>query len=488
MDIQRYEPVIGLEIHAELKTRSKMFCGCSADHVSTLHPNTLICPVCIALPGAMPSLNRMAMDSAILVGLALNCQINPVNSFARKNYFYPDLPKGYQISQYDQPVASNGWLDLFPDHPEQMMKIGIRRVHLEEDTAKLLHTNDGTLIDFNRAGVPLLEIVTEPEFHSVEAVVEFATKLRTILRYLEVNSGDMEKGILRFEANVSLRPAGSLLFNTRTEIKNLNSFRALSRSIQSEMIRQAQIYDKGSQVIQETLGWDEAREKVYSQRGKEEANDYRYFPEPDIPPITVEKAWVDKIAKRLPELQDARVARFVKDHGLIYKDAWSLCQEKAMADYFEKTAALTKVPAKVVFNWISGEFTRNLNERNIPFEKIPVSAQNMAQLLDLNSAKVINDYASKEVLAEMFSTNQRPQDIIKARGISQISDESELEGIVQRIISENPKELGLYQNGKTTLFAWFMGQVSKATKGQSNPQIVRVILSRHLDEDKTQES
>lgn len=482
MDRDRYEPVIGLEIHAELKTRTKMFCGCSADHVSTTQANTLVCPVCVALPGAMPALNKEAMNSAILVGLALNCEINPVNSFARKNYFYPDLPKGYQISQYDQPVASHGWQEIFVNDPDRRVRIGIRRVHLEEDTAKLTHAKDGTLVDFNRAGVPLLEIVTDPEMHSVDSVVELATKLRTILRYLNVNSGDMEKGILRFEANVSLRLAGSSQLNTRTEIKNLNSFRALARSIQVEILRQTEIYSSGGQVLQETLGWDEAKDTVYSQRGKEEAHDYRYFPEPDIPPITVGKGWVDEIHQHLPELPDARVARFVNEFGLTYKDAWSLCQEKAMADYFEKATTLTKVPPKVIYNWVSGEFTKNMNEMNIPADKIPVSPEHLATLLEQNSQKMINDYATKEVLAEMFATNGDPREIIKAKGLNQISDEGELKGIVQKVIEENPKEVALYRNGKTTLFAWFMGQVSKATNGNANPQIVRVILSRHLDQ------
>ena len=299
MNTIKYEPIIGLEIHAELKTKTKMFCGCSADHSSLLEPNTLICPVCTGLPGAMPVLNKKAVEQSILVGLALNCTINEVNIFARKNYFYPDLPKGYQISQYDHPVASDGWLDILDENEGTRQRVRIRRAHLEEDTAKLMHKGNFALIDFNRAGVPLLEIVSEPDMHSVQAILSYANKIRAILRYLGVNSGDMEKGVLRFEANISVRPLGSQELNTRTEIKNLNSFRSLTQASSYEINRQIDLYNNGLDVNLETLGWDEVKGETYSQRGKEEAHDYRYFPEPDIPPILVDRSWVQTIYGRV---------------------------------------------------------------------------------------------------------------------------------------------------------------------------------------------
>ena len=292
----QYEPVIGLEIHGELLTNSKMFCSCSADYGSAPEPNTFICPVCTGLPGALPALNKKAIEQATLVGLALNCSINEFNTFARKNYFYPDLPKGYQISQYELPIASKGFLDIL-DNTENLQRVTIRRVHIEEDTAKLTHEKNYALVDFNRAGVPLLEIVSEPDMHTVEAALSYATKVRAILRYLGVNSGDMEKGVLRFEANISVRPSGSSELRTRTEIKNLNSFRALTRASAYEIERQIKVYENGGEVVQETLGWDEAHGVTVSQRGKEDAHDYRYFPEPDLPPLQLDRAWIDLIKR-----------------------------------------------------------------------------------------------------------------------------------------------------------------------------------------------
>jgi aspartyl-tRNA(Asn)/glutamyl-tRNA(Gln) amidotransferase subunit B len=476
----KYEPVIGLEIHAELHTLTKMFCGCNADHTSISDPNILICPVCTGLPGAMPVLNRKAVDQSILVGLALNCSINETNIFARKNYFYPDLPKGYQISQYDMPVASNGWLDILEENMDSKQRVRIRRVHLEEDTAKLTHHENYSLIDFNRAGVPLLEIVSEPDIHSVDAVLSFANKIRSILRYLDVNSGDMEKGILRFEANISVRPFGSQKLNTRTEIKNLNSFRSMAQATIYEIDRQINLYKNDETVTQETLGWDELKGITISQRGKEEAHDYRYYPEPDIPPVHLDRSWVDLISSQMPELPDAKNQRFVNQYGLSILEARSLTSEKAIADFFEKTVVLSSSPIRTIYNWLIGDFTGQINERKIDYQAIPVTPENFAQLLDLFSSKAINDFTAKEILVEIFNSNRNALDIVSEQGLNQISDADFLAGIIERILLENPEPVKQYQAGKETLFQWFMGQVSRETKGKSDPQVVQRLLKEKL--------
>ena len=476
----KYEPVIGLEIHAELQTQTKMFCGCAADHTSRSDPNSLICPVCTGLPGAMPVLNKKAVDLSILVGLALNCSINETNNFARKNYFYADLPKGYQISQYDLPVASNGWLDIFEEEMDFKQRIRIRRVHLEEDTAKLTHQDDYSLIDFNRAGVPLLEIVSEPDMISVETVLSYANQIRSCLRYLGVNSGDMEKGILRFEANISVRPDGSQELYTRTEIKNLNSFRAMAQAINYEINRQINIYKNGGTVTQETLGWDELKGKTYSQRGKEEAHDYRYFPEPDIPPVHIDRSWVEMISSQIPELPDTKNRRFIDQYDLSIQEVRSLTSEKAIADFFERTVLLSSSPVRTVYNWLVGDFTRQIRARKIDCQAIPVTPENFAQLLDLFSSKVINDFTVKEILVEMFNSNNNALDIVSEKGLLQISDTVFLAGIIERILVENPEPVKQYQAGKETLFQWFMGQVSRETKGRSDPQVVQRLLTERL--------
>jgi aspartyl-tRNA(Asn)/glutamyl-tRNA(Gln) amidotransferase subunit B len=474
-----YEPVIGLEIHAELLTKSKMFCGCSAAYAQAPAANTLICPVCTALPGAMPVVNRKAVEQAILVGLALNCTINQMNQFARKNYFYPDLPKGYQISQYDLPVASNGWLDIFEDSSPQ--RVRIRRAHLEEDTAKLAHQGSVALVDYNRAGVPLLEIVSEPDMHTVVAALAYATRIRAILRTLGVNSGDMEKGVLRFEANVSVRSAGSSELRTRTEIKNLNSFRALSRATAFEIERQTRLYESGGKVVQETLGWNDVEEVTISQRSKEEAHDYRYFPEPDLPPLEVSQEWVQEIRSRLPELPEARSKRFVAEYGLTVKDASLLNTEKSLADYFEKTVAFSKSPAKIVNNWITGEFLRYVNDQAIDLDASPVSPENLSALVDLVTSRTINDNSAKLVLKEMFETGQAPQYIVEARNLAQVSDEGMLESVVAQILKDNPKEVASYLAGKESVFQWMMGQVARLTRGKADPQVARQLLMAGLE-------
>jgi aspartyl-tRNA(Asn)/glutamyl-tRNA(Gln) amidotransferase subunit B len=473
-----YEPVIGLEIHAELMTKSKMFCGCSAAYSEAPAANTLICPVCTALPGAMPVVNQKAVEQAILVGLALNCSINPMNQFARKNYFYPDLPKGYQISQYDLPVASNGWLEILEETTPQ--RVRVRRAHLEEDTAKLYHQGRYTLVDYNRAGVPLLEIVSEPDMHSVEAVLDYATSIRTILRYLGVNSGDMEKGVLRFEANVSIRPIGSPELRTRTEIKNLNSFHALTHACAYEVQRQTGIYTACGEVVQETLGWDDSKEITLSQRGKEEAHDYRYFPEPDLPPIEISSSWVNEVKAQLPELPKARSQRFAAMFGLTMKEANLLTSEKALANYFEETVTLAKSPVRAVNNWIAGEFLRYVNDLSLDLNHLPVTPKDLAGLVDLVTEKVINDNSAKVVLKEMFQTGQAPQAIVDARNLAQVSDEGYLEGVVTKILEENKEAVSSYLAGKETVIQWLMGQVARSTQGKADPQVARQVLLKAL--------
>ncbi|MEP7133345.1 MAG: Asp-tRNA(Asn)/Glu-tRNA(Gln) amidotransferase subunit GatB [Chloroflexota bacterium] len=477
----QYEPVIGLEIHGELLTNSKMFCSCSADYGSAPEPNTNICPTCTGLPGAMPVVNKKATELAALVGLALNCSINKHNTFARKNYYYPDLPKGYQISQYELPIAEKGWMDVLADSEDQL-RVRVRRVHIEEDTAKLSHEKNYALVDFNRAGVPLLEIVSEPDIRTVEAALDYATKIRAILRYLGVNSGDMEKGVLRFEANISVRPVGSDEFRTRTEIKNLNSFRALTRASAYEIERQIKVYEAGGTVAQETLGWDDVRGVTVSQRGKEEAHDYRYFPEPDLPPLQLSDAWIDSIRTQLPELPEAKTARFITDFSLTPSEARFLTSELSLADYFESVVAKSKSPAKTIHSWIAGEFMRNLNDLSIDIANISVDPSDLAQLIDMTTDKVINNNAGKTVLAEMFKNGGKPEQIVKEKNLAQVSDEGFIKQAIEKALNDNPKELEQYFAGKETLLQWFMGQVARATKGKADPNVTKELLVKALEE------
>ncbi len=482
---REYEPVIGMEIHAELHTRSKMFCGCAVTDTTVAEPNTTICPVCTGLPGALPVVNRAAVEQAIMVGLALNCQINAFTNFARKNYFYPDLPKGYQISQYDFPIATNGWVDVV-DENGVAHHIRVRRAHMEEDTAKLFHIyepggNDYTLIDFNRCGVPLLEIVSEPDMHSVAAVHAYATKIREILRYLGVNSGDMEKGVLRFEANVSVRPRGSETLGTRTEIKNLNSFRALTLATAYEIERQIAVIEAGGEIVQETLGWDALRNVTFSQRGKEHAHDYRYFPEPDLPPLHIDRSWVDEVAATLPELPDARHARFVADYGLTPQDARILVGERAVADYFERAVkAYSGAPATVA-KWLIGELFYLMNRDNVAIEAVRVRPAALARLISLVDEGTLNQNSAKTVLGEMFATGERPEVIVETKGLTQIADDERLAAVVAQVLADNASQVAAYFAGKTTIFQWLMGQVMRATRGRAAPDVVRQLLHAALD-------
>ncbi|HEX2994269.1 MAG TPA: Asp-tRNA(Asn)/Glu-tRNA(Gln) amidotransferase subunit GatB, partial [Anaerolineales bacterium] len=430
----KYEPVIGLEVHAELLTKSKMFCGCEVVDSITAKPNRTICPTCTGQPGSLPVLNQKAVELAIRVGLALECEIHIESIFARKNYFYPDLPKGYQISQYDQPLATNGKIHIETEAGPKDVRV--RRVHLEEDTGKLSHADGHSFIDYNRSGVPLLEIVTEPDMSSAEEVKAYATKLRAILRYLGVNSGNMEKGVIRFEANVSVREAGSDVFNTRTEIKNLNSFRALTLGTEYEIKRQSEIYERGGTVDQETLGFNDATGKTYSQRGKESAHDYRYFPEPDIPPLVLEQSWIDEIRTSLPELPEAKTTRFIEQFELKPQEARLLTSEKALADYFEAVVSKAKSPAKAVSSWIAGEFMRYLNDLNIDVADIPLPAEDFAKLIDMVTEKSISGNTGKVVLGEMFKNGGKPEEIVKAKNLAQVSDEGFIQEAVAKVLND----------------------------------------------------
>jgi aspartyl-tRNA(Asn)/glutamyl-tRNA(Gln) amidotransferase subunit B len=476
----KYEPVIGLEVHAELLTKSKMFCGCEVVDSITANPNRYICPVCTGQPGALPVLNKKAVELAVRVGLALNCEIQTESIFARKNYFYPDLPKGYQISQYDQPLATDGKIQI--ETEAGIRDVRIRRVHLEEDTGKLSHADGHSFIDYNRSGVPLLEIVTEPDLRSPEDVRAYATKLHAILRYLDVNSGDMEKGVIRFEANVSVREEGSDRFNTRTEIKNLNSFRALTQGTEYEIKRQIEIYSRGGMVEQETLGFNEVTEKTYSQRGKESAHDYRYFPEPDLPPLVLEPDWIESIRTSLPELPEDRTRRFIEQYELRPQEARLLTSEKALADYFEAVVSKSKSPAKTVSSWIAGEFMRYLNDLNIAMTNIPFPAEDFARLIDMVTDKTVSGNSAKVVLGEMFKNDGKPDEIVKAKNLAQVSDEVFIQETITKILDDNPKEVQQYLAGKDTLLQWFMGQVARATKGKADPTVARELLARSLEE------
>jgi aspartyl-tRNA(Asn)/glutamyl-tRNA(Gln) amidotransferase subunit B len=473
-----YEPVIGLEVHAELQTKSKMFCACEVVDNTVAAPNVAVCPVCAGMPGTLPVVNKTAVEYAIRVALALGCQVNHTSIFARKNYFYPDLPKGYQISQYEHPLAVNGKLAIHTSYGEETVRV--RRVHLEEDTGKLTHVEGGSLIDLNRAGVPLLEIVSEPDMHSVEAAKAYAEALREILRYLEVNSGDMEKGVIRFEANVSVRPAGSQELGKRVEIKNLNSFRALERASAYEIERQSQLLAGNGAVEQETLGWDDAQERTYSQRSKEEAHDYRYFPEPDLPPLVVEPEWVKQIHSGLPELPQAKLQRFMVEYGLSGHAASRLVEERAVADYFEQAVKSQAVPAKSIANWIVGDLFAVANQAGEAVTSFRIRPEALAGLVTLVEGGEINQTTGRDVLAEMFSTGKNAPEIVAAKGLKQVSDVDFIAKIVAEALAENPKEVASYKGGKTGVLNYLFGQAMKKAQGKANPQVVKEELEKQL--------
>lgn len=483
-----FEAVIGLEVHAELATRSKMFCSCPVVDNTAAEPNVAVCPVCAGMPGVLPVVNREAVEMGMKVAAALQCTIANSSLFDRKNYFYPDLPKGYQISQFEFPLAQKGLLPI--DGPNGPGTVRVRRVHLEEDTGKLTHvTRDDenfSLVDLNRAGVPLLEIVSEPDMHTVEEVLSYVTELRAILRALGVNSGDMEKGVIRFEANISIRPAGSDVLNNRVEVKNLNSFRALERSITFEIARQAKIVNAGGTVAQETVGWDDGSNSTFSQRSKEDAHDYRYFPEPDLPPLVVEQDWIDRIIAGLPELPRARLARLQSQYGLSAYDAGLLVTESISADYFEQTAALADgISAKTVANWITGEIFAWTKTSGQAMPDLKVQPPQLAELLQLLEKKEITQNTAKAVLLEMFASGQAAGQIVKDKNLGQVSNTDQMAAVLDEILAGNPAEVQNYLSGKETVAQWFFGQAMRQVRGQFNPQLLRAELDRRLEDLKT---
>jgi aspartyl-tRNA(Asn)/glutamyl-tRNA(Gln) amidotransferase subunit B len=479
--VSQYEAVIGLEIHAELLTASKMFCGCRVVDSVEAPPNTAVCPVCLGMPGMLPVINRRAIEFALRVALALNCAIQPHNIFARKNYFYPDLPKAYQISQYELPLGRNGWLDItLPNGADK--RIRIRRVHMEEDTGKLTHLENGagSLVDYNRSGVPLLEIVTEPDIRSGEEARIYAMQVRQILRYLRVNSGDMEKGVLRVEPNISVRPYGSAAFGTRTELKNLNSFRALAEGADFEIARQVAALAGGGQVVQETRGWHDTRRETFSQRVKEEAEDYRYFAEPDLPPLHIDAAWIERVRAELPELPQAKLARYMDAYSLSEYDARVLAEDRDVAEWFETAVAAHPADPKTLANWIINDLFRLMNAHKQSIDQIKVTPQGLAALLALVEAATINNNTAKEVLDAMFASGAAPDAVVAERGLAQISDEAALDAVITAVLRENPTQVADYLAGKERLRGWFVGQIMRATRGKANPALLNELLEHRL--------
>lgn len=485
-----YETIIGLEVHVQLKTRSKMFCSCRADYADA-PPNTHVCPVCLGLPGVLPVINQQAVEYTVMTALALNCTISSSTKFDRKNYPYPDLMKGYQISQYDAPIGRQGWLTIDVDGQEK--RIGITRVHLEEDVAKLLHRTipDGegySLVDVNRSGVPLMEVVGEPDLRSPEEARQYLIKLHTILQYLGVSTANMEEGSFRCDANISIRPEGSSELLAKVEIKNMNSFRAIHRALEYEAKRQRVVAEEGRKLSQETRGWVEEKGITVMQRTKEYAHDYRYFPEPDLPPLVLSRGWVEATRAKLPELPEDRCHRFVTEYGLPLYDANLLTGSKAMADYSEaclETEECKKLPrdkgAKIVSNWLLGEFSRLLNATNSEISESKVSSQQLCQLLLLMEMGSVSGPSAKQVFEEMFNTGKAASDIVAQRGLSQISETKELETIVGEVIQANAQAVADYRLGKTQVLVFLVGQVMKASRGRANPQIANQLLVKRLE-------
>ncbi len=478
--LKAYEAVIGLEIHAELLTASKMFCSCQVVDSVTAPPNSAVCPVCLGMPGTLPVINRQAVEFALRVALALHGVIQPHNVFARKSYFYPDLPKGYQISQYELPLARQGWLELELASGARR-RIGIRRVHMEEDTAKLTHTPDGanSLVDYNRSGVPLLEIVTEPDIHSAEEAAAVAMLLRQLLRYLEVNSGDLEKGVLRVEPNISLRRRGATALGVRTELKNLNSFRNLAQAIDYEVARQAEILAAGGQVRQETRGWHESERVTFTQRVKEEADDYRYFPEPDLPALDIDAAWQARVQASLPELPDAKRFRYQHTWGLSVYEAGRLTEERPIATWYEGAVAAGGDP-KAMTNWVLNDLFSLMRDAGQAIDDIPVTPVGLVALQALVDRGVISRHTAKSVLAEMFASGDSPDAIVTRQGLMQVSDATAIQAAVLAALEAHPTQLAQYLAGKERLQAFFVGQVMRTLGGQAAPGLVNELVGAEL--------
>jgi aspartyl-tRNA(Asn)/glutamyl-tRNA(Gln) amidotransferase subunit B len=486
-----YETIIGLEVHVQLKTKSKMFCRCSAEYADSL-PNTHVCPVCMGMPGVLPVINKQAVEYTMMTALALNCPISEYTKFDRKNYPYPDLMKGYQISQFDAPIGQKGWLTIEVDGVRK--KVGITRVHLEEDVAKLLHRNiiggpGYSLMDINRSGVPLMEIVGEPDLRSAEEARQYLMKLHTILQFIGVSTANMEDGSFRCDANISIRPVGSEKFLAKVEVKNMNSFRAVFRALEYEAVRQRKAMETGERLAQETRGWVDGEGKTVSQRSKEFAHDYRYFPEPDLPPLYINREWVEAVRKRLPELPEERRDRFVNDYALSAYDANLLTSSRPMADYFEACINVRKpektsvtARAKMIGNWLLGEFSRLLNATNTEITQSKVKPVQVCELLDLIQKGSITGTAAKQVWEEMFKTGKPPAEIVASQGLTQISDTAELEKTIDAVLNDNPQAVADFKAGKETAMKFLLGQLMRLTKGRANPQVAVQLLKKKLEE------
>jgi aspartyl-tRNA(Asn)/glutamyl-tRNA(Gln) amidotransferase subunit B len=483
----QYETIIGLEVHAQLLTRSKMFCSCSTSYVDS-SPNSHVCPVCLGMPGVLPVINRRAVEMTVMTGLALDCDMPEQAKFDRKNYPYPDLMKGYQISEYDEPLCNRGWLEIEVD--KERKRIGITRVHLEEDTAKLVHTSNAagekySLVDVNRSGVPLMEIVSEPDMRSPDEARAYLVKLRQILRYLDVCAGNMEEGNFRCDANISLRPVGSAELGSKVEVKNMNSFRSVYRALQYEVDRQQEVLKDGDRIPQETRGWVDDRAVTVSQRSKEYANDYRYFPEPDLPPMTVDRDWLDEIRARMPELPDAKRARLRSEYGLSDYDASLIIETRAKADYFQEAVdiapeAKRRQRAKAAANWINSELAGLLNARNMEIGDVKITPQALSQLIDLQEDGTISGKTAKTVFAQMFDTGRQPKEIVEEAGLVQITAGDEIAAALERVLADNAKAVEDYRGGKEEALKFLMGQVMRETRGRANPGIVSQLLKEKL--------
>jgi aspartyl-tRNA(Asn)/glutamyl-tRNA(Gln) amidotransferase subunit B len=475
-----YESIIGLEVHAQLLTRSKIFCGCSTAFGG--ESNTHTCPVCTGQPGSLPVLNVKAVEFTIKMALACHCTIFPFSLFARKNYFYPDLPKGYQISQYEYPLAKDGYMEIPANGGRK--RIGIIRIHMEEDAGKLVHegafeSSASSLVDFNRTGIPLIEIVSGPDIRTPEEAGLYLRNLRDILRYLQICDGDMEKGSFRCDANVSVRPQGQRDFGTRTELKNMNSFRHVEKALEYEIRRQIGLLEAGEKVVQETMLWDEEQGRTLSMRGKEEAHDYRYFPDPDLVPLEVSEAWIEEIRGTLPELPAEKRERFIRQYRIPEYDAAILTASQSLAAYYEECVRLFG-EAKMVSNWIMGDLLRELKKDDREIEQCPVPPKHLASMLKMVTDGVISGKIAKTVFEEMYRSGEDPKKIVHEKGLIQLTDMDEIGRIIQRVLEESPKLVEDYRKGKEQLFGFFVGQVMKATRGKANPKLVNELLRKRL--------